>query len=343
MEEKEMLMKRWLAGVLLCLWLAPAVPTLANEEDVDEALSQLPPRARTMYRRQLLQLDRVARRLLQTIPERERPQVQFTLAANEGSINAGATFGQVMVTEGMMQFVRSDDELAMIVGHELAHITQGHVSRGAMSNTVLGIGAVLASIVIPNSGQLAGAVGQMFLNHFNQDQEREADQVGLRYAFEAGFDPNAGSRVMERMAREVPQTASTGFFSSHPGSLERAEALRREAAELGGRQEEQRFAREATTRKAGLQRDEEACQRAKGYFYRAKDASSLDDKAFLYQRGLRICPQSPRAHVELADTYAKLGETREAVDELREALHYDPDYPGARSRLQKLQRRLSKR
>ncbi len=336
-------MRCWIVGLLLCVWLAPAFPLRAQEQDIDDALEQVPPQARTMYRRQLLQLDRVARRLLHAIPERERPQVQFSLAANEGSINAGSTFGQVMVTEGMMQFVRSDDELAMILGHELAHITQGHVTRGAMSNTVLGIGAVLANIVIPNSGQLAGLVGQMFLNHFNQDQEREADHVGLHYAFEAGFDPNAGPQVMERMAREVPQTASAGFFSSHPGSTERAEALRREAAELGGRQEEHRLVREETTRQSGLRRDEEACQQAKTYFHRAKDATVPDEKVFLYQRGLRICPQSPRAHAELADAYAGLGETREAVDELREALHYDPDYPGARARLQKLQSRLSKR
>src|ERR1043166_5581781 len=143
-----MLMRRWLAGLLLCSWLVPIIPAFAEEEDIDDALSQIPPQARTMYRRQLLQLDRVARRLLHAIPERERPQVQFSLAANEGSINAGSTFGQVMVTEGMMRFVRSDDELAMILGHELAHITQGHVSRRAMSNTVLGIGAALANIIV---------------------------------------------------------------------------------------------------------------------------------------------------------------------------------------------------
>ncbi len=332
-------MRHWIAGLLLCVWIIPTFPALADEEDVDAALSQLPPRERTLYRRQLLQLDRVARRLLQTLPQKDRPKVQFSLAANEGSINAGATFGEVMVTEGMMQFVRSDDELAMIVGHELAHITLGHVTRGAMNNTALGIGAALANIFIPYSGQLAGTVGQMFLNHFNQDQEREADQVGLRYAFEAGFDPNAGPQVMERMAREVPQTASAGFFSSHPGSTERAEALRREAAALSGRQEEHRLAREETTRQTGLQRDEDACQRAKTYFYRAKDMTDLDEKVSLYQRGLRICPQSPRAHAELADVYADLGETREAVDELREALRYDPDYPGARNRLQALRTR----
>jgi predicted Zn-dependent protease len=331
-------MKRWIAMLLLCVCFAPFTAQ-ADEEDVDEAMSQLPPGERTVYRKQLMQLDRVARRLLEAIPD--RPQVQFSLVPGESSINAGATFGKVMVTEGMMRFVRSDDELAMIIGHELAHITQGHVTRGAFSNMALGIGAVIANVLIPNSGQLAGTVGQLFLNRYNQDQEREADQVGIRYAFEAGFDPNAGPRVMERMSREVPQTASGGFFSSHPGSIERAETLRQVAAELGGRQEAHRLAKDESIRQSELQRDEEACQRAKTYFYRAKDMGDPEEKVFLYQRGLRICPQSPRAHSELADAYTGLGETREAADELREVLRYDPDYPGARERLQALQRRLA--
>lgn len=330
---------RWVASVLLCLLILPPRPVVAAD-DLEEALRDLPPQERTVYRRQLLQLDRVARRLLRAIPN--PPQVNFTLAAGDGSINAGATFGRIMLTEGMMQFVRSDDELAMILGHELAHLTQGHVTRGAMSNTLLGIGSAIASIMVPGAGQATSLLGQMFLNHFNQDQEREADRVGLQYAYDAGYDPEAAVRVMERMAREVPQTATAGFFSSHPSSVERAAALQQLAAELSGRREEHRAVSDVPDRRPGLERDEEACQRAKTYFYRAKEARDLAEKVALYQRGLRICPQSPRAHWELADTYADLGETREAVQELREVLRYSPDYPGARGRLRELEDRLSR-
>lgn len=328
-------MRRLAIGMLFCLGLFPITTVLANEKDIEAALRQVPPREQALYRRQLLQLDRVARRLLQAIPE--RPQVKFVLVPNESSINAGATFGQIMVTGGLMEFVQSDDELAMILGHELAHITQGHVTRGAFSNMALGVGAVIADILVPSSGQLAGTVGQLFLNRYNQGQEREADEVGLRYAFNAGFDPSAGPQVMERMAREVPQTASSGFFSSHPGSMDRAAELRRLAAALGERPDEHRLARAEPTRRSWLERDEEACQRAKTYFYQAKDMVDLNEKVFLYQRGLRICPQSPRAHSELADAYIDLGETRAALAELREVLRYDPDYPNAQERLRALQ------
>ena len=112
-------MTRWVSGLLLCLLILPSLPVTADD-DLEQALSDLPPAERTVYRQQLLQLDRVARRLLEAIPN--APQVNFVLAAGENSINAGTTFGKIMVTEGMMRFVRSDDELAMILGHELAHL-----------------------------------------------------------------------------------------------------------------------------------------------------------------------------------------------------------------------------
>jgi len=305
------------------------------DDDLEEVLRDLPPQQRIVYRQQLLQLERVSRRLLQAIPN--PPQVNFTLAAGEPSINAGTTFGRIVITEGMLRFVRSDDELAMILGHELAHLTLGHVSRGAVNNALLGIGSIILGTIYPGVGEAAGQLGQLFLNHFNQDQEREADQLGLRYAYDAGYDPQAAARVMQRMAEEVPETATAGFFSSHPSSVERAAALQREAAQLGQQHEERRAVGDVPGPQPLRERNEEACRKAKPYFYRAKDAADLEEKVALYHRGLRLCPQSPRAHAELAEVYADLGNEREAAEELREVLRYDPDYPGANRRLRELE------
>lgn len=331
-------MTRWVSGLLLCLLILPSLPVTADD-DLEQALSDLPPAERTVYRQQLLQLDRVARRLLKAIPN--APPVNFVLAAGETSINAGTTFGKIMVTEGMLRFVRSDDELAMILGHELAHLTQGHVSRGAVNNTLLGIGSAIASVIVPGAGQATGLLGQMFLNHFNQDQEREADEVGLRSAYAAGYDPEVAVRVMQRMAEEVPQTASAGFFSSHPSSVERAAALQRLAAQLSGGHETPRVSSDVPSPSRSPKRNEQACRQARPYFYRAKDADDPDEKVSLYQHGLRLCPQSPRAHSELAEVYLDLGDERKAAEEFRQVLRYDSDYPEAESRLRELEDRLS--
>src|SRR5256885_11859960 len=230
-------------ALLLCLLVLPL--SAHADDDLEEVLRDLPPQQRIVYRQQLLQLERVSRRLLQAIPN--PPQVSFTLAAGEPSINAGTTSGRIVITEGMLRFVRSDDELAMILGHELAHLTLGHVSRGAVNNALLGIGSIILGTIYPGVGEAAGQLGQLFLNHFNQDQEREADQVGLRYASDAGYDPQAAARVMQRMAEEVPQTAAAGFFSSHPSSTERAAALQRLAAQLGTGSETRRVSSTASS------------------------------------------------------------------------------------------------
>ncbi|MCS6926625.1 MAG: M48 family metalloprotease [Candidatus Binatia bacterium] len=331
-------MPAWIVTLLsLCV---VSLPVWADE-GLEEALRELPPAQRAEYRAQLRQLDRVARRLLHTIPD--SPRVRFVLAAGEPSVNAGATFDTIVVSEGMMRFVRTDDELAMILGHELAHITQGHVSRSARNNVLLGLGSLIVDAIYPGVGQTAGYVGQLFLNRFNQDQEREADRVGLLYAYRAGYDPRTAARVMQRMAEEVPETATAGFFSSHPSSVERFAALERQVAELERGTTPRQVVSDEPRPRGRFGRDEQACARAKPYFHEAYETPSLEQKVALYKRGLRLCPQSPRAHFELAEAYARLGEERRAIAALREVLRYDADYPGARARLRELEARLSRR
>ena len=338
-------MIRWLVSVLVCLSFLPWSSAFAQRntrDDLEEALRDLPPAQRTEYRRMLLQLDRVSRRLLQAIPN--PPKVNVILAAGEKSVNAGATTGKVIVAEGLLRFVKSDDELAMILGHEFAHLTQGHVARGAMNNTLLNLGSIIAGVFIPGAEVATGLAGRLFLNHYNQDQERESDTVGLRYVYDAGYDPIAAAYVMRRMAEEIPETANAGFFSSHPSSVERFETLHRQAEILRPKHETRRASGEVGPRpKRMLKRDEQACREARPIFQRAKEAQDPDRRIALYQRGLRMCPQSPRAHAELADVYADLGDTREAVEEYRETLRYDSDYPGARERLAELQGSWSSR
>lgn len=279
--------------------------------------------------------DRVATRVLAAVPH--PPSVRFVLSADQAAINAAATFGWVMVSNGMMDFVRSDDELAMIVGHELAHLTEGHVSRGATNAVLLQLGRTLAEAAIPGSGLATGVVGRMFMNHFNQSQELAADRVGMEYAVRAGYDPAAGEEVMRRMSVEVPESATAHFFSSHPSSVERAAALRR----LAERHARRAPAAEPAPRLGRFGRDEDACRKARPVFYQALASTDPARKIDLYRRGLRQCPQSPRAHFELAEAYTAQGRHEHAAVELLEVLRYDPTYPEAQTRLREAQRRAA--
>jgi predicted Zn-dependent protease len=175
-------------------------------------------------------IGRVGRRLLAAIPE--HPRIQFLVARGDPSINASATFGRVVITGGMLRFLENDDELAVVLGHEAAHITQGHVLKSTLASVALSALAIFAESRVPGTGRLASGIGQLFLNHYTQTQEREADEVGLRYAFRAGYDPHAAVDMTERLAVELPQSMSAGYFASHPSSVERAVLARREADDL---------------------------------------------------------------------------------------------------------------
>jgi Zn-dependent protease with chaperone function len=293
----------------------------STDDEITQESSVLRERAQARFLEQKRRVERVGRRLLETIPD--HPKVQFVIANGDPSINAGASFGQVAITSGMLNFVKSDDEMAVVLGHELAHIEQGHVLKGAISGLALGVLSTVLEARVPGAGQAAGGVGQMFLNHFTQNQEREADDVGLRFAYQAGYDPRVAAGLQERLAVEVPQSMSAGYFDSHPSSVERAVAARREADELlargdpPGRQEvlaleraDERSADSVRERERGGRSftaarepaadarsgvgsrggESEGCQRAAVYAEMARDARDPAERKELYERARRYCP-----------------------------------------------------
>ena len=328
------------AAVGLLLLVAGCVPPPAGaprplstgRASLDDDLAQesqiLRERARAHFEEQKRRVERVGRRLLESIPG--NPRVQFVIVNGDPSINAGATFGQVAITSGMLNFIKSDDEMAVVLGHELAHIEQGHVMKGAVGGLALNILAIVLESRVPGAGQAAGGVGQLFLNHYTQTQEREADDVGLRYAYQAGYDPRVAVDLQERLAVETPQSMSAGYFDTHPSSVERAVAARREAEELlaGGdppgraealaleradrrvadsaRSERRRERSYVADREPALspvegperaprdvdRRSSESpgCQKGAVYAEMARDARDPAERDDLYRRALRYCP-----------------------------------------------------
>ena len=160
------------------------------------------------------------------------------LMTDDQDINATAEAGRrVCVTYGLMRFVTADDELAVILGHELAHHTRHHLPKEVGTNiltSVVGLtAAVGAEILVPGIGTpvMRGVKGA-FDSTFSQDFEREADSIGLRYAYAAGYDVDAGRRVWERFAIEVPRSMTKRLFGTHPTSPERLLRMGKMAAAL---------------------------------------------------------------------------------------------------------------
>ena len=152
-------------------------------------------------------------------------------------VNAGVTQNLVVVTYGLLRFLKSDDELAVVLGHELAHITRGHLLkvRGTdLLSMILGIAAgVGMESISPGAGDItARIISSAFGARFTREFEKEADYFGLKYVHLAGYDIEEGSEIYERLAIEVPSSLTENFFSTHPTSAERLVRIKKAVSEI---------------------------------------------------------------------------------------------------------------
>jgi predicted Zn-dependent protease len=158
------------------------------------------------------------------------------------SINAFALPGGYMgVHLGLIAAVTSKDELAAVLGHELSHITQRHISRlitQQARTTPLLIAAMilgaLATAKSPNAAQAAIVGGQAVAAqsqlNFSRDMEREADRVGFNVMTDAGFDSRGVVSMFEKLQQSsrINDNGSFPYLRSHPLSTQRiAEAQAR--------------------------------------------------------------------------------------------------------------------
>jgi Zn-dependent protease with chaperone function len=146
--------------------------------------------------------------------------------------------GAIWVFTGLMDAM-SDDEMAIVLGHELAHYTHEHVRRNASRGTlaqILGIGAaVAASQIGDGTAQQAVALGAQlglsaFMSGYSRDLEDQADRVGLRYVYEAGYDVTTGPALWAKFKQKYgEQDRLTNFFAgSHSRPSDRIRNIERE-------------------------------------------------------------------------------------------------------------------
>jgi predicted Zn-dependent protease len=122
------------------------------------------------------------------------------------------------------QLQLTDDEMAAIMGHEIAHALREHgrermAKSGITSVVARGAGALGAAIfgIDPSiTNTVTGMIGQGVVLKFSRDEEREADLVGLDIAARAGYDPRAGIVLWRKMAA-LNKRAPIEILSTHPG------------------------------------------------------------------------------------------------------------------------------
>jgi predicted Zn-dependent protease len=133
--------------------------------------------------------------------------------------------GKIMVYSGLIDKLQlTDDELAAVIGHEMAHALREH-SREAVSRQYaeqLGLGAVGALAGLSDASlELAGMVTNVtFSLPHSRVQESEADRIGLELMARAGYEPHAALRLWQKMS-QLNQGGTPVFLATHPSSSTR--------------------------------------------------------------------------------------------------------------------------
>lgn len=145
--------------------------------------------------------------------------------------------GKIAFYDGILRKLQlTDDEVAMVMGHEIAHALREHARERMGKSAATNIGADLLSSVLGlgDMGRtVMGIGGQLLKLRFSREDESEADLVGMELAARAGYNPEAGISLWEKMAR-ASEGAPPQFMSTHPSGPTRIEDIRRNLPKVAG-------------------------------------------------------------------------------------------------------------
>lgn len=132
--------------------------------------------------------------------------------------------GKIVFYSGILQTLKlSDDEVAMVMGHEIAHALREHARERMGKTAATGIGAGLLSQIL-GLGQVGQTVtnygAQLLTLQFSRENETDADLVGMELAARAGYDPRAGVSLWKKMDASGG-SAPPQWLSTHPSSSSR--------------------------------------------------------------------------------------------------------------------------
>lgn len=160
---------------------------------------------------------------------------QFHLLADPKTINAFALpGGQIFITEGLLDKLQTEAQLAGVLSHETGHVIQRHaaqhMAKGQLGQILVMATGVGASDYDPSHGQqaavIASVVNKLLELRYTRKDELEADQWGLILMSEAGYDPKAMLEVMKILEQSAPGGHQPEILLTHPYPKNREEQIK---------------------------------------------------------------------------------------------------------------------
>jgi membrane-associated protease RseP (regulator of RpoE activity) len=147
---------------------------------------------------------------------------------NADNINSYADGTRVMVTRGMMNFTRDDDELAFLLAQGMAHNILGHAAAQRNAST---IGSIIDNLVAvtPDTSMLIGSGG---IKAMPQELDAAADRLAVYLMVRAGYNVNDAAPFVKRLAANHPATVLNGYVANHPATATQLAAIEKAVAEV---------------------------------------------------------------------------------------------------------------
>lgn len=164
----------------------------------------------------------------------ERPDLPWVFGVTDSDhVNAFATpGGNVLVTRGLIRALRNESELAGVLAHEIAHVTQKHHLRAMRKSALVNIVSTTAGVAAATQGAaelgsaIASATKELYLRGLDRDDEFEADRLGVVYAARAGYDAFGLAGVMQTLSAAPNDDAYVALlFKTHPLPADRLAKL----------------------------------------------------------------------------------------------------------------------
>ena len=135
--------------------------------------------------------------------------------------------GKIAVFTGILEKLNlSDDEVAMIMGHEMGHALWEHARERTAKTNITNIGSrVIGGLLFGQAGEMIGAAGSSLAAlKFSRNDETEADLIGMELAARAGYDPRTGVTLWQKMS-QVNNGAPPQWLSTHPSGKTRIDTI----------------------------------------------------------------------------------------------------------------------
>jgi predicted Zn-dependent protease len=168
-----------------------------------------------------------------------RWKFSFQIVDQEEPNSFAIAGGGIYVSRGLLVLLEREDELACVLAHEIAHVTQRHLAREQRESLLPRIlsvpGNLVGHVVSENLGALINApldvAGGAWLSHYSRKQETEADRIGIGIAAKAGYQPMALADILQRLDRDVRSQSGKeqrfSIFDSHPMTATRLKDIQR--------------------------------------------------------------------------------------------------------------------